>query len=335
MSIPTTRAEFKDYCLRSVGKGVLQVNISPEQLDDRIDEAIYMYQQYHMDAVIKTYMRHEVTASTMVLTGPSTGTFANGEVITGSTSNVQGHVVRQPNSNTVLFYTVQSANTGTLPDDTYADTARRSFVAGETVTGKTSAATGVVSSITLGDMDNKYFPVAESVIGITKVFAPFDSRMSADILFDPQSQFNISLLSNFTANSIIPYHIGRQYQQLLNDTFRGRPAIRFARHMNRLYVDVNWYATFMPGQHIVLEGYRTIDPNAYPDVWGDRWLQNYAIALIKRQWGWHLSKFGGISLPGGVQLNGKDMLSDAMQEIRDLEAQLKNEFQEPPMFIVG
>lgn len=335
MSIPTTRTEFKDYCLRALGSDVVQINVSTNQLDDRIDEAIYVYQQYHTDAVVKTYMRHEVTASTLVFSAPFTGTFGNGEVLLGATSNVRGRMVSTINSTALLFYTETSSNTGTLSTDSYSDTARRTFNVGETIVGQTSGAAGVVASVTFGDMDNKWFPIVDSVIGITKIFAPFDSRISADILFDPQSQFNISLLSNFTSNSIIPYHVGRSYQQLLNDTFRGRPSIRFSRHMNRLYVDVNWYATFGPGQHIVIEGYRTIDPNAYTDVWSDRWLQRYATSLIKRQWGLNLSKYGGITLPGGVQLNGRDILTEAQQEIRDLETQVRDEFQEPPMFIVG
>ena len=105
--------------------------------------------------------------------------------------------------------------------------------------------------------------------------------------------------------------------------------------MNRLYVDVNWYATFLPGQHIVIEGYRTIDPDGFTDVWSDRWLQRYATSLIKRQWGMNLSKYNGISLPGGVQLDGRTMLGEANQEIVTLEDQVRNEFQEPPTFIVG
>lgn len=337
MPIPASRDDFKEYCLRALGKPVLQINVDDDQVEDRIDEALYVYQQYHMDAVVKTYMRHEVTASTMVFTSPSTGTFQNNEVIVGQTSNIQGHVVNTINSTAISFYTVTSANTGELPADAYSDTARRTFQDGEVVVGKTSGAQGTVSAngITFGDMDNKWYPIADSVIGITKIFAPFDSRISADILFDPQSQFNISLLSNFTANSIIPYHIGRSYQQLLNDTFRGRPAIRFSRHMNRLYVDVNWYATFLPGQHIVIEGYRTIDPEGFTDVWSDRWLQRYSTSLIKRQWAINLSKYTGISLPGGVQLDGRTMLGEANQEIRDLEDQVRNEMQEPPQFIVG
>jgi hypothetical protein len=336
MAIPTSRDEFKEYCLRALGKPVIQINVDEDQVEDRIDEALYVYQQHHYDAVTKTYMVHRVTPSTMRFVSATTRSFSNGEVVVGQTSNTRGIVHSTVNATAIYFATTQAtANSVEQPESAYSDTARPSFLSGEVVTGSQSGVTATVSAVVAGDIDNRWFPVAESVIGITKVFAPFDSRISADILFDPQSQFNISLLSNFTANSIIPYHIGRQYQQLLNDTFRGRPAIRFQRHMNRLYVDVNWNATFAIDQTIVLEGFRVIDPDTFTDVWSDRWLQRYATSLIKRQWGMVLSKYNGIALPGGVTLDGRSILSEANQEIRDLETELRDTYQEPPQFIVG
>lgn len=321
--------------MRALGKPVLQINVDATQLEDRIDEALYVYQQHHYDAVVKTYMRHEVTASTLTFTSASTGTFDDGEVLVGATSNTKGQVVSTINSTSIAYYTTVTTSESESAADVYTDSGRPTFMEGEVISGQRSGATATVSSVTRGDIDNRWFPIADAVIGITRVFAPFDSRISADILFDPQAQFNISLLSNFTANSIIPYHIGRSYQQLLNDTFRGRPGIRFSRHLNRLFVDVNWNATFLPGQHIVIEGFRVIDPDTYTDVWSDRWLQRYATALFKRQWGIVLSKYTGIALPGGVTLDGKSMLSDAIQEIRDLETELQRTYVEPPQFIVG
>lgn len=335
MSIPTSRDTFKEHCLRALGKPVLQINVDDTQLEDRIDEALYVYQQHHYDAVTKTYMQHEVTASTLTFSAPTAGTFVKGDVLFGTTTRTRGQVVSVTNSTSLTYFTVSAANTSIDAIDPYTDSGRPTFAVGETVTGQPSSAEGIIATITRGDIDNRWFPIADAIIGVTKVFAPFDSRMSADILFDPQSQFNISLLSNFTSNSIIPYYVGRSYQQLLNDMFRGRPGIRFARHMNRLYVDVNWNSTFAPGQHIVIEGFRVINPNTYTDVWSDRWLQRYATALIKHQWGINLSKYSGLTLPGGVQLDGKSILADAAQEIRDLETELQRTYSMPPEFIVG
>lgn len=248
MPVPATRDDFKEYCLRSLGKPVLQINVDDTQVEDRIDEALYYYQQFHMDAIEHAFIAHQVTAN---------------------------------------------------------------------------------------NVTEKYITLDPSVVSVQRVLPPYDSRMSADILFDPQSQFNMSLLSSFTTNSIVPYVIGRQYQQLINETFRGRPGVRFNRHMNRLYVDVNWELNFDTGLYVIVDCYRIIDPETHGQVWSDRWLQKYATALIKRQWGNNLSKYVGIALPGGVTLDGKSMQSEAVQEIKDLEAELQNTFQYPPEFLVG
>ena len=344
MAIPTTREDFKEYCLRALGKPVIQINVDDDQIEDRLDEALYVYQQFHYDAIVKTFLSHEITASTLRFASSTTGSFTNNEIIVGATSNTQGIVVSTSNSTMIKFYTTSLSNTSIAVADSYSDTAKRSFRNGEVITGRDSGATGTVftanattNAISFGDMDNKWFSVADSVIGITRVFLPYDQggATGGDILFNPQAQFNMSLMSTFNQGSIIPYVMGRQYLQLMNDTFRGRPSVRFSRHMNRLFVDVDWQTQFRPGQWIVMEATRTIDPDTFTDVWSDRWLQRFSIALIKRQWGLNLSKYGGLALPGGVTLDGKSILSEANQEVKDLELEVQNTYQEPVSFITG
>ena len=61
MSAITSRSEFKEYCLRKLGKPVIQINIADEQVDDRVDDAFEHYRDYHYDAVEKVYLKHQVT----------------------------------------------------------------------------------------------------------------------------------------------------------------------------------------------------------------------------------------------------------------------------------
>ena len=61
MATPTTKAELKEYCLRRLGKPVIEINIDDDQMDDRIDEAILFYQDYHFDGTLKTFLKHQVT----------------------------------------------------------------------------------------------------------------------------------------------------------------------------------------------------------------------------------------------------------------------------------
>lgn len=318
MPVPTTREEFKEYCFRALGSPVVQVNVSTEQAEDRIDEAIYVYQQSHMDAVVKQYYKHQITASVFTL-NPVSGTFTVNEQIEGATSGAKGIVTEHPSANTLNFYTTHGT-----------------FANGEVITGVQSQATGTIANTVLGDMDNRYFAVPDAIIAVAKIIGPFDyGRWGGDILFDPQAQFNMSLMANFTSTSLVPYVMGRQYQQLINDTLRGRPTVRFQRHQNRLYVDVDWTRTFYPGHYIIVECFQTLDPNEYADVWTDRWLQRYCIALTKRQWATNLSKYSGIALPGGVTLDGARMLVEANQEVKELEEELKSTYQLPIDMVIG
>ena len=84
MAIPTSRDDFKEYCLRALGKPVIQINVDDDQVEDRLDEALYVYRQFHYDAVVKTFLNHEITASTMRFAAATTGSFSNGEVLVGS-----------------------------------------------------------------------------------------------------------------------------------------------------------------------------------------------------------------------------------------------------------
>jgi hypothetical protein len=305
---------------------VLQINVTDDQVEDRMAEALFFYQQYHMDAVESVYIQHMITPSTLTLTDVQ-GSFVMNQRLIGANSQFNAFVYQVVNTSTITYASLIPSNTA-------------NFLVGEMVFGATEGnantnANAIISKVTLGDYDNNYIIVDPSVIGVKRIFAPFDSRISADVLFDPQSQFNMSLLANFTSSSVIPYYIGRSYQQLLNDMFRGRPGIRFQRFTNKVCLDISLQANLPPGYFVIVDGVAVLDPEEYPLIWSDRWLQRYTIALIKRQWGTNLSKYNGIALPGGVTLDGATMYTTAQAECDKLEDELRNTYQEPPMFIVG
>ena len=62
MAKPTTRAEFKDYCLRNLGKPVINIEVDDDQVDDRIDEALEMYADWHYDATEEQWIHYQITA---------------------------------------------------------------------------------------------------------------------------------------------------------------------------------------------------------------------------------------------------------------------------------
>jgi len=63
MAVPTTKATFKSYCLRALGFGVIDINISDDQADDRIDEALQYFSQYHYDGIERMYLKHLITTA--------------------------------------------------------------------------------------------------------------------------------------------------------------------------------------------------------------------------------------------------------------------------------
>ena len=111
---------------------------------------------------------------------------------------------------------------------------------------------------------------------------------------------------------------------LLDLELNGHQLFRFNRLSNRLYLDANWATDFILGDHIIIQGYRAMDPTAYTRVFNEPWLKHYVTALFKRQWAVNIKKFSGIQLPGGVTLDGDKLYSEATQEIQDLEEELRN-----------
>lgn len=63
MAVPTTKQEFKEYCLRRLGKPVIEINVDDEQVDDRISDALNYYRDYHFDGTEKDYLKHQLTSS--------------------------------------------------------------------------------------------------------------------------------------------------------------------------------------------------------------------------------------------------------------------------------
>ena len=89
MAQPTTRTTFKDYCKRKLGWPVVDLNLDDDQVEDCVDDALQFFQEYHFDATENIYLKHQITGSTVTLAGAPTGTFTDGEKITGGTSGVQ------------------------------------------------------------------------------------------------------------------------------------------------------------------------------------------------------------------------------------------------------
>ena len=188
--------------------------------------------------------------------------------------------------------------------------------------------------LTTEDMANNYITVPDAVVGVDNIL-PLSNRGTGMSLFSIQYQILINDLYSLMSTDIIYYYQVKRHIELLQQILSGTKPIRFNRHMNRLYIDMDWENGIRAGDYIIAEAYRVLDPNTYTDVYNDRWLKRYCTALFKRQWGTNLKKFDNIQLPGGVLLNGQKIYDEAIQEIKDIESQMQSSFELPVDFYTG
>ena len=98
---------------------------------------------------------------------------------------------------------------------------------------------------------------------------------------------------------------------------------------------MNWQQELIAGSNLMIEAYVNLSPDKFTEIYNDRLLKKYLTALIKRQWGMNMSKFGGVQLPGGVTLRGPEIVQEAMQEIQLIEQQVQLEYELPINFMMG
>lgn len=182
--------------------------------------------------------------------------------------------------------------------------------------------------VTQQDIDNKYIPIAENVIGVINLF-PLGSLMGSG-MFNVKYQWalnNIHSLSSGFNSSLSHYTMNMEKFAMFEEIFTGKQLFRFNRNKNRLYIDDTWGSGgLIVGSYIVAETYVYLDPNTYTEVWNDWWLKKYGTQLFKRAWGTNLKKFQGLQMPGGLQFDGQTIFNEAEEEIKRLESEVINNF---------
>ena len=268
MATPATRSNLKEYALRALGKPVIEINADDDQLEDRIDEALQYFAQYHYDGIRRTYLKY-------------------------------------------LY--------------TQADKDR--------ITGNSSESATKNSVTTTWSEGNNYIVVPESVFSVINIF-PFSDKGNLN-LFDVRYQLRLNDLYDFSSTSIINYDVVLRHLDFLDHVLVGEKPLRFNQHDNRLYIDMDWSNDLQVGEYLVIEAYRKLDPTVYTDVYNDIYLKRYVTALFKKQWGANLSKFNGVTMLGGVSLNGQQIFSEALQDIEKLEQEIRSSYELNPAMMIG
>ena len=331
---PASTTELKEYALRKLGKPVVEVNLADEQMDDLIDEAIQYFQEYHFDGTERHFLVELVEPSTLTFSGASTGTFTDGEKITGGTSNATAKI-HDVTSTTILKFKEHKDGNGMRAANTVANT----FVAGETVTGSSSGATGVVASggVSFGNIDSRALTVDDTIIGVQDIL-PVSKGLSSNDMFSFEYQFRLNELPHLvTGAGISNYVTGRQNLSLLNQVFGSSQSrqVRFNRLTDKLYIDMDWDTAVEIGDAIIALVFKKIDGSTYSELFNDIFLKKYVTSLFKKQWGANLIKYEGVQLPGGVTLNGRQIYDDGNSEVEKLEEEMQMRYQLPDNFYVG
>jgi hypothetical protein len=278
-SLISSRAELKEYALRANGHPVVEINIADEQLEDRLNDGLQFFSEYHFDGVEKVYLKYKMSA--------------------------------QDIENGYISFVADNRTSQTADGSGFADADAL----------MTSTDVDCPESVLLQNL----------IVSVTRIF-PFSQQSVG--MFDVRYQYALNDLYTFGTIDLVQYDMTQQYLQLLKQYLSPDKSIRFNRVANRMYLDAD-KRQLNAGMYLIIEAYRILDPRVYPEVYNDRLLKKYIVALVRWQWGVNLSKYNGIKLPGDITLDGQSMMKDSWQQKEEIEKEIILKGELPVDFIMG
>jgi hypothetical protein len=180
---------------------------------------------------------------------------------------------------------------------------------------------------------SNFIQIPDSVIGIEKIFR-FDTSSISGGMFSIKYQLFLNDLYYFNSVELLQYSMTKTYLEDIDHLLTTDKQVRFNKRQDRLYLDIDWKAQTV-NDFIVIDCYRILDPDTFTGVYNDSFLKKYLTALIKRQWGQNLIKFNGVKLPGGIELNGRQIYDDAEREISEIQSRMATDYELPPYDFIG
>ncbi len=317
MAAPATRQEFKDYCLRRLGHPVIQINVDDDQVEDRIDDALQFFHDYHFEGCEKIYMKHRFTQEDIDrkwIYCPDPVLFVIGVM-----------PFDDSNSSINMFDLRYQLRLHDLYDFTSV-----SYVSYE-ITMQHIRTLNLLFSGTPQFRFNRHH---------NRLFLDIDWQRDATVgeyvvieCYRKMNPDSVTLTGTFTATntSNTVTGTGTKFDQEIVEgdiiTISGTDY-----QVNRINSPTELMLISTPASEIA-SGVAT--KAGMTDVWDDRFLKRYATALIKYQWGTNLSKFAGIQMPGGVTLDGPRIMEEAQREIDKIEEEMQSYNVLPSDFIMG
>ena len=193
-----------------------------------------------------------------------------------------------------------------------------------------------------GSTDFKYYEssnflqVPANVIGVKKVFKVNSTKamgMSGN-MFSFKYQLMMNDMYLWGRTELLGYTMAMSYLETMDFLLNTHTRIRFNIRQDRLYLDIDW-GEVVADDVLIIECYTALDPDSSNKVYNDRFLKKYLTALIKKQWGHNLIKFQGVKLPGGVELNGRQIFDDGQREIDEIKDEMLSTYELPPLDMIG
>jgi len=206
-------------------------------------------------------------------------------------------------------------------------------VVGLTTTSATADIAGTEVQFDYTENSN-YLAIPPEVIGCTKVFHFDGSNTITNNMFSVKYQLFLNDIYYWGATELLTYAMTKTYLEDINFLLTTEKQIRFNQRQDRLYLDIDW-SSMTKGDYLIIDCFRAMNPNDYTRVWNDSFLKPYTVALIKRQWGQNLIKFAGVKLPGGTELNGRQIYDDAEKELTRIREIMSNTYELPPLDMIG
>ena len=217
---------------------------------------------------------------------------------------------------------------------TQADIDRGKATGGAGITTTTVDTTvGVTTQFSYTENSN-YLPIPPEVIGVTKIFHFDGSNTITNNMFSVKYQLFLNDIYYWGATELLSYAMVKTYLEDINFLLTTEKQIRFNKRQDRLYLDLD-FGSLSVDDYLVIDCFTLLDPSTYPRVWNDSFLKPYTTALIKRQWGQNMSKFQGVKLPGGIELNGIEMYEQAEKELERIREMMSNTYEIPPLDMIG
>lgn len=182
--------------------------------------------------------------------------------------------------------------------------------------------------------NSNYLQIPSHVVGVNKIFNFAGSNTIASGMFSIKYQLFLNDIYYWGSTELLTYSMVKTYLSDIDFLLNPEKQIRFNKRQDRLYLDIDW-GTLRAGEYLIIDCWRMMDPTNYSQVWNDSFLKPYLTALIKRQWGQNLIKFNGVKLPGGIELNGRQLYDDGQRELDAIEQKMSSTYELPALDDIG